>query len=255
MEFYLIENYHTQRDYAGANPFLIDERFNEHFITHGLLVFHIEDQDYTLPCATKINILCADGKWTWKLLQGASTPTNRNDDLIGRDQPMRFGNFDERNFITINVGAITYFDYVCLTPRTDYPGARYNSNDWLGDFEDFFREGYNDVLTKFSNPATYLIDGTSKNVGFEITGYNSTTKEYTLSLQVDLNGVNSLKPSKPQNPQLSANPGNGLVRLGWESNIETDLSLYEVSRKVAELGDVWQVLGTTTNNYYVDTEY
>jgi len=110
-EFYLIENYHTQRDYANANPFLKDEVFGDP-ITHGLLVFHIEDQNYTLPCATKINILCADGKWTWKLLTGASTPYDRSDDLIGRDQPTRFGNYDERHFITIAVPPTTYSDYV-----------------------------------------------------------------------------------------------------------------------------------------------
>jgi len=254
-EFYLIENYHTQRDYANANPFLIDERFNEHFFTHGLLVFHIEDQNYTLPCATKINILCADGKWSWKLLAGASTPYDRSDDLMGRDQPMRFGNFDERLFITINNGGVIYDDYVCLEPRPDFPGARYNSNDWLGDFEDFFREGYNDVLTKNSNPGTYIIGGTLKDVGFEITNYNSSTKEYTLSLQVTAAGVTSLKPSKPQNPILSANPGNNFVRLSWEHNIEDDKAYYEVSRKVAEEGGVWQVIGTTTNNYFVDNQF
>ncbi|GIK22616.1 MAG: hypothetical protein BroJett005_20300 [Ignavibacteriota bacterium] len=253
-EFYLIENYHTQRDYANANPFLKDEVFGDP-ITHGLLVFHIEDQNYTLPCATKINILCADGKWTWKLLTGASTPYDRSDDLIGRDQPTRFGNYDERHFITIAVPPTTYSDYVCLIPRTDYPGARYNRNDFLGDFADFFGVGYNDVLTKYSNPGTYIIGGTAKDVGFEITGYNSTTKEYTLSLQVTAAGVTSLKPSKPQNPILSANPGNNYVRLSWEHNIENDKAYYEVSRKVAEEGGVWQVIGTTTNNYFVDNQF
>lgn len=224
-------------------------------ITHGLLVFHIEDQNYTLPCATKINILCADGKWTWKLLTGASTPYDRSDDLIGRDQPTRFGNYDERHFITIAVPPTTYSDYVCLIPRTDYPGARYNRNDFLGDFADFFGVGYNDVLTKYSNPGTYIIGGTAKDVGFEITGYNSTTKEYTPSLQVTAAGVTSLKPSKPQNPILSANPGNNYVRLSWEHNIENDKAYYEVSRKVAEEGGVWQVIGTTTNNYFVDNQF
>ncbi|MFZ1517536.1 MAG: T9SS type A sorting domain-containing protein [Ignavibacteriaceae bacterium] len=238
-EFYLIENYHTQRDYAGANPFLVDELFGDPF-THGLLVFHIEDQNYTLPCATKINILCADGKWTWKLLTGASTPTNRNDDLIGKDQPTRFGNFDERHFITMNVGGINYNDYVCLTPRTDYPGARYNRNDFLGDFADFFREGYNDVLTKYSNPGTYIIGGTAKDVGFEITGYNSTTKEYTLSLQVTAAGVTSLKPSKPQNLKVTSQNGGYESLLTWEPNTEPDVvsnGKYKIFRGEAYTGD------------------
>lgn len=220
-EFYLIENYHTQRDYAGANPFLKDQVFGDP-ITHGLLVFHVEDQNITLPCATKINILCADGKWTWKLLTGASTPYDRSDDLIGRDQPTRFGNYDERHFITITVSPVTYSDYVCLDHHPDYPGSKYNRNDFLGDFADFFREGYNDVLTKFSNPASYLIDRTPKDVGFEIVSYNSSTKEYVLNVQMNSAGVLSLKPSKPQNLKATL-LDRWTAQLNWAPNIEPDV--------------------------------
>ncbi|MEQ8192565.1 MAG: T9SS type A sorting domain-containing protein, partial [Candidatus Eremiobacterota bacterium] len=242
-EFYLIENYHTQLDYPNANPFLKDQVFGDP-ITHGLLVFHIEDQNYTLPCATKINILCADGKWTWKLLTGASTPYDRSDDLFGKDQPTRYGNFDERNYITISVPPVTYNDYVCLDYHPAYPGSRYHRNDFLGDFDDFFREGYNDVLTKYSNPGTYLIGGTAKDVGFEIKGYNSTTKEYTLSLQITASGVTSLKPSKPQNLKASLlDPWTAL--LTWEPNIEPDVKTngkYKIYRGESSGGEPysWQ---------------
>lgn len=248
-EFYLIENYHTQRDYANANPFLKDEVFGDP-ITRGLLVFHIEEQNYTLPCATKINILCADGKWTWKLLTGASTPYDRSDDLIGRDQPARFGNYDERNFITITVPPVTYNDYVCLDHHPDFPGSKYDRNDFLGDFADFFGVGYNDVLTKYSNPGTYIIGGIAKDVGFEITGYNATTKEYTLSLQVTAAGVTSLKPSKPQNLKVTASTTNH-PELTWEANIEPDKSYYKVFKySNSEFG--WQFLGIAATPYYQD---
>ncbi|MFZ2325048.1 MAG: T9SS type A sorting domain-containing protein [Ignavibacteriaceae bacterium] len=256
-EFYLVENYHTVRDYARANPFLINERFGEHYFTHGLLTFHIEDQNFTLPCATKINILCADGKWTWKLLSGASTPSDRSDDVLGRDLPMRFGNFDERNFITINVGGINYNDYVCLTPRPDFLGARYNSNDWLGDFEDFFREGYNDVLTRYSNPASYLIDGTPKDIGLEIVSYNSSTKEYILNIQTSAMGVLTLKPSKPQNFRLRGTSYNHPV-LVWEGNIESDIAGYNIYRsenggEPQMIGYVPQTSGKTFTDYTANT--
>ncbi len=62
-------------------------------------------------------------------------------------------------------------------------------------------------------------------------------------------------PIAPQNPQLSANPGNNKIRISWTRNNEADISFYEVWRKVAELGGVWQNIGTTTNNYFVDNEY
>ncbi len=62
-------------------------------------------------------------------------------------------------------------------------------------------------------------------------------------------------PIAPQNPQLSANPGNNKVRISWTKNSEPDIANYEIWRKVAELGGVWQNIGTTTNNYFVDNEY
>lgn len=62
-------------------------------------------------------------------------------------------------------------------------------------------------------------------------------------------------PLAPTNPQLSSNPGNGMVRFTWAMNNEPDISLYEVWRKVAELGGTWQSIGTTSNTYFVDPTY
>ncbi|WP_337865437.1 hypothetical protein [Ignavibacterium sp.] len=62
-------------------------------------------------------------------------------------------------------------------------------------------------------------------------------------------------PLAPQNPQLSANPGDNKVRVSWSKNNEPDIAVYEVWRKVAELGGNWTNLGTTTNNYFIDNEY
>ena len=62
-------------------------------------------------------------------------------------------------------------------------------------------------------------------------------------------------PLVPINPQLSANTGSGMVRFSWTKNNEADLSVYEVWRKVQELGGVWQLVATTSNNYFVDPTY
>ncbi|MDP4115243.1 MAG: T9SS type A sorting domain-containing protein, partial [Bacteroidota bacterium] len=62
-------------------------------------------------------------------------------------------------------------------------------------------------------------------------------------------------PFKVQHPQVGNNPGNNYIRLIWDKNNEPDITNYEVSRKVNETGSIWQVLGTTSNNYYIDNEY
>ncbi len=61
-------------------------------------------------------------------------------------------------------------------------------------------------------------------------------------------------PLAPTNPQLSANPGNNMVRFTWTKNNEADLSVYEVWRKVNS-GGTWLLINTTSNNYFVDPTY
>jgi hypothetical protein len=78
------------------------------------------------------------------------------------------------------------------------------------------------------------------------------------------NNSNNLKyvyedkaPLAPQNLQLSSNSGNlgGQMRVSWTKNSEADISLYEISRKVDILGNNWEVIATTSNNYYLDPLY
>ncbi len=254
-EFYFIENYHSVAAYPTANPFIVWERFYpEHILYHGLLVFHVEDQNFQFPCATRINIECADGKWNFKLLQGEETPSDRSDDLFYKDWAVRFGGFNERSDIAITVGGIPYNDYVCLK-HSDFPnisGANYNSNDQLGDYDDFFRLNYNQVFNRFSNPAAYYYNSsTPTEVGFQILGYNSTTKEYNLDIRAGHNAVVAMYPSKPQNLRVGPDTWVNHPLLQWQQNIEEDLSFYIVEKYVTtEYG--WQFLSTSTTNSYLD---
>lgn len=61
-------------------------------------------------------------------------------------------------------------------------------------------------------------------------------------------------PSVPSNLSMGANPGNGLVRLEWDKNLEPDIYSYSISRKIDEEGTGWLTIGTTTNNYFIDSE-
>ncbi|MEO8231335.1 MAG: T9SS type A sorting domain-containing protein [Ignavibacteriota bacterium] len=63
-------------------------------------------------------------------------------------------------------------------------------------------------------------------------------------------------PLAPQNTSLSSNSGNfGQIRVSWVKNSEADLSLYEIWRKVDIQGNTYELVGTTTNNYFVDPIY
>jgi hypothetical protein len=220
-EFYLIENYETQLVNASCNPFMSTNVFNYAFY-NGLIVYHIWDQDYYFPTQSKIKIETADGNWQWKLIKGANTPNDRTDDLMGKDYTLRFGGgFSERDFININVGGVIYNDYLCLNPNDDpswpikFPGAHYSKDTWLGKYDDLFRLGYNETFTRYSNPATIMADGTPANIGFKILSYNTTTREYALSLQFDNASVLALNPSKPQNLKITSNT-NAQAVLTWD---------------------------------------
>lgn len=77
-----------------------------------------------------------------------------------------------------------------------------------------------------------------------------------------LNNGNNLRykyddqiPLAPQNPVLSANSGNNFVRLSWSRNSEADIDVYEIWRKVQETGGVWQLIGSTSNTYFIDQDF
>ena len=274
IEYFLIENYHTINDYTSANLFLERSLFGRPF-TKGLLVYHIEDEHLIDAMSSHLDIECADGLWDWTAVQGASTPLDRTDDLIGHVTPSYQNSFDERDFISITIGSTLWTDHQalkafdnscgignpCNAPCTALQcnhGWRYTKSSYLGDNEDFFRENESDVFNSFSNPSTFLADGiTNSHSGFEIVSYNATSKEYFLRVAVDDSSVQNMKPSKPQNPLLSSNNGQyGNIRFSWTANQEPDLASYEVSRKVDLYGNVWQVMvAATTNTYWVDPEF
>ncbi|MFA6596142.1 MAG: T9SS type A sorting domain-containing protein [Ignavibacteriaceae bacterium] len=232
-EYYFIENYETRNEYSGANPFLISDRFYpQHIFTHGLLVYQIKNENFYTATNSDISIVPADGKWSWNLVQGASTPYDRSDDLIGKISPTYHTGFTHRDYITINVGGVAnYTDYACLIHHnsTDPAGWRYNSDDFVGTERDFFNIDYNNTFTRYSNPAAYLADNsTVTNVGFQILNFNSSTKEFSLSIQINNTGVLALPPSKPQNLKLTVLYTHPV--LTWEANLEDDLAGYNIYR-------------------------
>jgi hypothetical protein len=112
-----------------------------------------------------------------------------------------------------------------------------------------FNFDVNKQITPWSSPSTY-VDGVT-NISIQIineNGNNVTLRVYKTE-QASLN----LPPSRPQHLNIGPNPGNNLVRLSWTHNIEPDLSLYEVWRKI-DFAEDWVAIGTTSNDYFVDPE-
>ncbi|HCY75204.1 MAG TPA: hypothetical protein DHV28_04740 [Ignavibacteriales bacterium] len=173
-----------------------------------------------------IDIESASGRWNWK----------------------RSGSLYVYPFEVESANSISGEDKLNLRAKYTSQGVKSHS-DFLGSSQDFFNIAYNQIFSPWSNPSTYPDNANLCVELLQFDQYNNAhVNFYTQNAYLS-------SPSKPQNPVLSANPGNNYVRLSWEHNLETDKAYYEVSRKVHELGGIWQVIGTTTNNYFVDNEY
>jgi len=120
VEYFLIENYHTFNDYSTANPFLERSLFARS-IPKGLLVYHIEDENLTDAMNSHLDIECADGLWQWSVVQGASTPPDRTDDLIDHVMPAYNTSDDDRDQHVITVGSVTWTDYFSLWALHNIP--------------------------------------------------------------------------------------------------------------------------------------
>ncbi len=245
-EYFLIDNYQTTNDYSGADPFNKTPIFDNN-IVHGILIFHIENEHLTTPTLSTLDIECADGLWNWTLSSGASTPSDKTDDIIAKSTPTRSSGFDERNYVYITVGTYNN-EYITLvaTKPSEMSTWRYTKNSWLGDNDDFFNKDKCEILSPWSNPNSNNVSGTTSNIGLQILNYNSTTKEYTLKIAIGNSACLDLPPSKPQNLQVSASVDDEAV-LTWSENIESDIvsgGSYKIYR-----AEIWGTTEPTTSDW------
>lgn len=187
----------------------------------GVLISHITPYENK-----KVDIESSFGKWNWK----------------------KTGNLYNYPFEIESTNRISGLDKLDLRYMNTIQGTK-SHPDARGAADDFMNPGFFEIFSPWSNPSTYP---DASNLCVELVSID----EFKIA-HVNLYTQNAYlaSPSKPQNPKLSANPGNNYVRLSWERNLESDTAYYEVSRKVTELGGTWQVIGTTTNNYFVDNDF
>jgi M6 family metalloprotease-like protein len=186
------------------------------------------------------DVKCADGKWDWDRRKHLwFYPSVLKDWLYSFPFKQIAPNPDSGNNEMQLVGErISPNDY---TITTDHPDA-------LGDAEDFFNPGYNDVYSPWSNPGLYPYD--SAHICIELTGkiFN------TIYANLYVNKPVLAKPSKPQLWKVELVNGN-YPAITWLPGREPDLIKYEVFR-MKGLNGYWNKIGNVNKNVsaYTDPE-
>ncbi|MBK8662795.1 MAG: hypothetical protein IPN18_13700 [Ignavibacteriales bacterium] len=70
--FYL-RIYHTTNSHVEVLKSILNQQPFNHIFSKGVIVYHINDENFDYPTMTKIDMECADGKWDWQVIQGGST--------------------------------------------------------------------------------------------------------------------------------------------------------------------------------------
>jgi len=92
----------------------------------------------------------------------------------------------------------------------------------MGDEYDAFNFDFNELLTPWSNPSTY-VDGTT-NISIQL--YNQNGNNITVKAFTTAASAVALPPSKPQ--MLEIEWYNNHPKITWETNIETDIQSYRI---------------------------
>lgn len=210
----------------SSEYFLVENR--QHISPHdfagdtGIYIYHVTDANSFPPTIT---VDCADGNWNFDF--DASNLT------ITRTTPSPSGH-NELNYCYLYKGV----NYACYRPV-------YPTNAVWGDANDAFDESYNNVFSPVSNPRS--TNGAKTKFTVEVTGQGK--------IKVYFTNPYAGPPSKISNLLLSSNSADSCIRASWVANAEPDFLSYEVSRKVDESGNLWEVIGNTTSNFFVDGEY
>jgi M6 family metalloprotease-like protein len=231
--------------------------------TKGIYIYHVKSNYYS---GNHMDMITADGLWQWSVANWI-TPEG-----LGGSSDWYCVNFPDRTGPTklpipqrLSVDRANGRDELQEVVRAQYlqPGPFYGRYYWwdkwynenggrvespIGDNEDAFNMGYNQLFSTFSNPPTYNKNRIQTNTAVELIGNNSGV--FNLQFYIDASSVLSAPPSKPQNLKISQST-NLHPLLTWEANLETDVTGYKVYKYITyELG--WQYLTTTTSPTYED---
>lgn len=130
----------------------------------------------------------------------------------------------------------------------DRPTGSYQlTRNVMGDEFDAFNFDYNELLTPWSNPSTYVNGDTDISIQL----YNQDGSDIIVKVFTTEASAFALPPSKTQNLHFSySNPYH--PSLCWDSNIEDDMFIYRIYRNYDNIG--WDLAGTVIHpsNTFID---
>jgi M6 family metalloprotease-like protein len=187
------------------------------------------------------DIKCADGRWNWdRQTYIWHYPAVLKNWLYTYPFKHLKPNPDEGNNEMTLVGLkYNRSDY---TLTVDHP-------DVLGDADDFFNNGYNDVYSKWSNPNLYPYS--SANMCIELT--QKVFNTIYANFYVEGNNPVDAKPSKPQLWKIEL-VSNTYPKIKWLEGREPDLAGYYVYRKTS-VNTLWENIGSAekSTNEFTDS--
>lgn len=249
-EFFIVANHQKSNIYEQTK-------------STGIYIYHVKSNYYS---NNHMDMISADGLWQWALVSwGGTNGLGGSADWYCKNgsnapAPTKYPRIKKLSVDRVNgrdeLQEVISLQYLEPGP---YYGQYYWWDRWfnesgtqtespLGDANDPFNIGYNQLFSTFSNPPTYDKLRAVTNTAVELISKNN--NQFNLQFYTSSSSVLSAPPSKPQNLKVTASTTNH-PELTWEANIEPDKSYYKVYKYVTyEAG--WQFLGIATGTYYQD---
>jgi len=220
----------------------------------GIYVYYIKYAD-NYPCEEFM--LTADGSWDWQYAGNINMPDGwpTTLPLIDRGNTYRY----LPNYTANQVGKGDRNPWLKVNGLSSYENSRWHSRNQLtgqwvltrnimGDEQDAFNIGYNELITPWSNPSTTkYVNGSEAltNLAIKLISQDPSTGNITVQIFNQYSSILALPPSKPQNLKSTLNSTNQSI-LNWAGNLEPSLNGYKIYKAITT--------GNEPSNYtYVTT--
>ena len=257
--FFIIENHQRTSIY---DQIMCGETLNGNWnltttLGSGIYVWVITNGNNWTPT---LDIKAADGAWDWiydgdyyagpgwhvgQAWEGYLPKTKRTAVNRNTGKSDRF----PRHIVWNGIWSAKWVDINPLTGQYEL------TRDVMGEENDAFNKDYNELLTPWSNPSSYVTGYGQTDISIQLVDENAgvcTVKVFSTEAS-----ALDLPPSKPQNLSVSPSQNNHPYAT-WDANQEPDVisgGYYNVWKKKFYNGAWhWDFLAQTTNNYYEDSD-